>query len=283
MDEVDGFRSILAARSTVALTGGAFLIAPIVVAIWVSAGRSDRTPQPSVVEPSIDLAGVTPWAAAPAKGYQGPAPTSTPRAFSDDGPACTADDVVATIDGGDGMGGHAATYVGFRNTSTTPCVLKGYPAVVATEPGRPDVRATNGSWFQPSSGTATMRPGESTALVLETDTECGARPGGGGGIPPYHHIAITLPAGGTVQLGGLGHPFDITCGRRRVADLRRHTHEPDRSTDRLGALPVVHGGPATHDQGELPTELRPGEGDRVTWRCPLRDAPVHPRECRARA
>ncbi len=56
-----------------------------------------------------------------------------------------------------------------------------------------------------------MAPGAYTLLGLETDTYCTARPGGGGGEPLYHHVAIVLPGGGTVALERPD-GFDITCG-----------------------------------------------------------------------
>jgi hypothetical protein len=107
------------------------------------------------------------------------------------------------------------TWVRFRNVSDSTCVLEGYPdRVVASEPGLPDVQATNGGGFFPGGRSTPMAPGETTDTGLETATVCEARPGGGPPGPAYHRIAIELP-GGTMRLvaperGG----FDVTCGLR---------------------------------------------------------------------
>jgi hypothetical protein len=77
---------------------------------------------------------------------------------------------------------------------------------VATEPGAPDVRGTDGSFF-PSPRAGNISPGRTAFLVVETDTECGALPGGGTVGPTYHHLAVTLPGGGTV-------PVDMRDGLR---------------------------------------------------------------------
>jgi hypothetical protein len=103
----------------------------------------------------------------------------------------------------------AIIYVRFGNISNSTCALKGYPQVTATEPGRPDVVGTDGSFFT-TDGSANMAPGGYTLHGLETDTYCAARPGGGGGAPPYHHVDIALPGGGTVSLDDPD-GFDLTC------------------------------------------------------------------------
>jgi len=119
--------------------------------------------------------------------------------------------VTASLADANGAGGHAVRYVRFRNTSTSTCVLEGYPRVIASEPGRPSVAGTDGSFF-PNFSTANMRPGQDTYLGVETDTYCAARPGGGPAGPLYHRLDVTLPGGGTVTVDDPAKGFDVFCG-----------------------------------------------------------------------
>lgn len=138
-------------------------------------------------------------------------PSSPVGRSGTDARACRAHDVHAELGDQDGALGHLLITIRFRNVSNSSCVLKGYPGAVASDPGRPDVRATKGSYF-PSPGTANMPPGGITLLGLETDTECAARPDGAGGIPPYHVVTIRLPGRGDVRVESRRSGFDVTCG-----------------------------------------------------------------------
>lgn len=104
------------------------------------------------------------------------------------------------------------TYIRFRNVGNSSCLLSGYPDVTATDPGRPDVAGTHGSFFD--YGHAADMPARTgtTLLGLESDTYCGARPGGGGGGETYRHFTVTLRGGGAVSLTVPGQGLDLTCG-----------------------------------------------------------------------
>lgn len=97
--------------------------------------------------------------------------------------ACAASDLSAAFrpksEGGvDGTGGHQVFIVDFRNISTSPCQLTGYPKeVTVSQPGHPAVTATNGSFF-PTAPSKPMKPGGVTSIGLETDSACGRWPGG---------------------------------------------------------------------------------------------------------
>lgn len=205
--------------------GSAAVVAVIAVVISLVGTSGDDHASPPATTPSVDLTGSIPWINAPARPYQPPTAPSTPPAATDARP-CTTSDVAARFTDGTGAGGHSETYVTFRNTSRSTCVLKGYPRVTATEPGRPDVTATNGSFF-PSGRPANMPPGRETLLGLETDTYCNARPGGGGGGPPYHHIAIRLPGGGTVALHRASDGFDVACGLHLTGFFVAQAEQPE--------------------------------------------------------
>jgi uncharacterized protein DUF4232 len=162
--------------------------------------------------PAVDPgAGVIPWIDAPAPPYQPPEISTAPLPPADARP-CTGTDVSARFQISNGANGHQGTSVQFRNVSDSICLLKGYPRVVATESGLADVAATSGSFFD-FGHPANMAPGGTNLLVLETDTYCAARPGGGSGGPRYHRVSITLPGGGTVPLVlPRAEGFDVTCG-----------------------------------------------------------------------
>jgi hypothetical protein len=183
----------------------------VVVAVAAVAGNWDSGhPERVTTSPSVNLAGTVPWVDQAAPPYQAPTAPPTPTPGTDARP-CTAGDVTASLADGGGAGGHSLRYVRFRNTSTSTCVLKGYPRVTASAPGQPSVAGTDGSFF-PSFSTANMRPGQDTYLGVETGTYCAARPGGGSPGPLYHRLDVTLPGGGTVTVDDPAKGFDVSCG-----------------------------------------------------------------------
>jgi hypothetical protein len=193
-------RWALAAGSAATLIAVAALVAP---GPLTSSGPID---QPTSTP--VDLSGAVPWVDAPAERYQ-PPPSSPAPPPATDARSCAAADVSANWAGVEGTGGHTQFTVRFRNTSETPCVLNGYPHVVATEPGRSDVTGTEGS-FLPVPGTANMSPGQETLLGLETATYCDANPDGGDGVM-YHRFVIGMPGGGAVTLN---RELNLICGLR---------------------------------------------------------------------
>lgn len=188
--------------------------------------------------PTVNLTGTVPWTDAPLPTYQPPpTPATTPPAS--DARPCTATDVSVAPGDRNGAGGHQLILVRFRNISSSTCVLKGYPRVTATEPGRPDVTATDGSFF-PSTGTADMRPGQDTYLGVETDAYCNARPGGGPTGPLYHHLDIALPGGGTVAVAfdGARAALDAGCGLHLTRFFVQQAEPPVDPHDPLSDLVV---------------------------------------------
>jgi hypothetical protein len=186
-------------RQQLRAPGGSSTLTPVSPA-------SARSARP--VDPAPDL---IPWINAAPPAYRSPE-TSIPRVPPADARPCAHTDVSAHFEHGNGAGGHLVTYLRFRNVSDSTCLLAGYPRVVATETGRPDVTATSGSFFD-FGHAANMAPGDTSLLGLETDTYCAARPGGAAGGPPYHRVSVFLPDGGAVFLAGRGaDAFDVTCG-----------------------------------------------------------------------
>jgi hypothetical protein len=194
------------------------------------------SPPPARSAASGTEQGVVAWVHAPTAPPV-PSTPAPPAPRPTDARACRADDIAARFQSRNGAGGHEIFYVRFPNVSESTCVLFGYPQVTATEPGQPEVGATDGSFFQ-LGDPANMAPGGNTLLGLETDTNCAARPGGGGGGPLYHHFDIALPAGGTV---GLDQPdgLDLTCGlhlTRFWVPRAEHPEPPDSLTELTASL-----------------------------------------------
>lgn len=110
----------------------------------------------------------------------------------------------------EGAGGHLLSFLDFRNASHSTCLLQGYPDDVSlVEPGHPAVVATRGTFF-PVPDSRAMRPGESTALGIETDSTCAGRPDGGPPGPIYHRVRLRLP-GGLVDVP-VADGLDVGCG-----------------------------------------------------------------------
>ncbi|MDX6285230.1 MAG: hypothetical protein QOG53_715 [Frankiales bacterium] len=199
----------------VPVAAAAAAVVLIAVGVAVAVNRPHNTaapiqpgPTPSPTPSGVDLTGTVPWVDRPAPGYTPPA-TVSPTPPASDARACTSSDVTLSSGGLDGATGHLAHYILFKNVSASTCVLKGYPDVVATEPGQPDFVVRHGSWF-PDSSTQNLAPGESANLALETQSICTADPGGGGSGPTYHHVEITFPGGGRKSFAS--GPLDAKCG-----------------------------------------------------------------------
>jgi Protein of unknown function (DUF4232) len=127
------------------------------------------------------------------------------------GRACRAADLRVSDVGGNGGGGHGYATFEFVDTSPTPCILKGFPRVVATERGKPAVVAVDGGYFVGQEKSATMTPGISTSLDIETERDCDARYALPNQWPTlmYHTATVAIPGGGTVVLHD---EFDVECG-----------------------------------------------------------------------
>lgn len=234
----DDVRRRVRQRRTIRLaaTGSALSVIAVAAAAGLLVSTGGGEPAEPATSPSVNLTGAVPWIDSPAQPYQPPAASATKPAATDARP-CTARDVAARFEGHEGAGGHSVNYVRFRNVSSSTCVLKGYPTVTASEPGQPDVQGTNGSFF-PSPGTADMAPDGETILGLGTDTYCDKRPGGGVGGPAYHHVAVGLPGGGTVELATPSGGLDVTCGLHLMQFFVPPPTETG-AVDPLGSLTAV--------------------------------------------
>jgi hypothetical protein len=222
-----------------------------VVLALVGAGCASPSASPAPAaspSASVDLSNAIAWIDAPTDPPTPPTPSPPPPRPADARP-CSADDVTARFDPGNGAGGHEIIDVQFRNISDSTCVLTGYPQVTATEPGQPDIAGTDGSFF-PTDGPANMAPGGYTLLGLETDTNCAARPGGGSGRPLYHHVDIVLPGGDTISLD---HPdgFDITCGLHLTQFSVPRPEQPEPRTPVDGLTATLETPPTVEPGGVL--------------------------------
>ena len=153
--------------------------------------------------------GVVPWVNRPGRIIW---PRPLPRRFV---PAtarpCTAAGLRVFPAGGNGAGGHSEFTVGLRDISRTACLLKGYPHVVATEPGRRPVTAADGGFMVGRERPGNMPPGGVTWLNLETSNDCPAHNPASGRYPTriYHTVIVTIPGGGQVAIR---RPLDVLCG-----------------------------------------------------------------------
>src|SRR5712691_7743338 len=142
---------------------------------------------------------------------------------------CTSSDLRVFPAGGNG-GGHAYQTFALRNVSRTTCILRGYPSVVASKPGRADVTAADGGFFVGRERSANMPPGGTTWLNIETERDCLARYANPDRSPTlfYQTVTIGIPGGGQVVIH---QPFDVLCslytGRFAVTQPpQRYTHSP---------------------------------------------------------
>ena len=213
--------------------------------------------------------GLIPWIDAAAPSIPTFA-TSTPPPPPANARPCAASDVTASFAGSNGAGGHSVIYVRFRNISRSTCLLAGYPQVIATAPGKPDVAASNGSFFQ-FGHAANLAPGNGVSLLgLETDSECAAHPGGAGEPNPYNTVAIALPGGGSVTLttGGnrLAAPLELSCGLHVTTFEDPNYPQPQVIVPLSGLIPTL----------VLPHSAR--AGDTLVYEVDLRNSTPHPIE-----
>ena len=169
------------------------------------------SPAPSAVTP-VDETGAVPWIDSPGAMFlSSPLPVAP---LPTRGRACRAADLKASADiGAPGGGGQTLETFQLTDVSATPCILKGYPRVVATEPGEPAVVAGHayGPFFMEGQTSATMSPGSYTTLSLDTERDCDARYAVSNKWPTliYHTATVTIPGGGSIVLHD---NFDVECG-----------------------------------------------------------------------
>jgi len=204
-----------------------------VVAALAAAGCGSTVAPPARAGPPppvspVSERGAVPWADLPGQFFeQSPLPVHWRPAGAR---PCTASQVRVSPDGGNGATGHSFAYFAFRNVSRATCILRGYPPVVASEPGKPGVTAAHSGWFADGERSGNMRPGGVTTLSIETDRDCPARYANPGEYPTliYHTVTISIPGGGHVVIN---HSLDVLCGlyagKFAVAQPpQRYTHSP---------------------------------------------------------
>lgn len=162
--------------------------------------------QPAVK--AVDDRGAIPFVDTPGRMFAGVAVPGRPPPATNARPCAAADLTVTPLSE---SGGGSLMYQGyvFHNASATTCILRGFPKVVATSPGRPDVVATDANFFPGPTTPANMAPGGATQLNLETSTVCSAFPGGSRTIVPYTTVVVSIPGGGQLTLNG---KLELICG-----------------------------------------------------------------------
>lgn len=209
------------------------LAAAGVVAVLAAAGCGSTVAPPAQAgaPPSVSPVserGAVPWVDLPGRPFE-PSPLPAHRLPANARP-CTASQVRVSPDGGNGGGGHSYQTFAFRNVSKTACILRGYPPVVASEPGKADVTAADSGFFVGRERSGNMPPGGVTTLNIETERDCPARYANPGKFPAliYHTVTIGIPGGGQVALH---QAFDVLCGLHTgqfavAQPPQRYTHSP---------------------------------------------------------
>ncbi len=220
-----------------------------VVAFAIGCGSKEATltgagsPSPSISP--VSERGTVPWVDRPGRYFQ---PKLSPAHWLPaDARPCAAAQLLASFDGGNGATGHNFAYFLFRNVGRTACMLRGFPSVVASEPGKPDVTAVHSGWFVSEERSGNMPRGGVTMLSIETDRDCAARYANPNKFPTltYHTVTVGIPGGGHVLIK---HAFDVLCG---LSTGRFSMRQPPR---RYPQSPV-HGARATL---ELPSGVVAG-------------------------
>jgi len=125
----------------------------------------------------------------------------------------------------------------FTNTSTRPCLLRGYPTITAlTEQGtRVPLRPERDGTFFGRLFPADLRPGGHVLLDLSTGAACD---GGTRLAVHYHALVFTLPQGGQVW-GGRVRVFDICGLSMSTFGLPERWVEPTPAPGTAGTLEVA--------------------------------------------
>jgi len=121
--------------------------------------------------------------------------------------------------------------------------VRGFPSVVAAEPGLPDVTAVHSTWFVSQQRSGNMRRGGVTMLSIETDRDCAARYANPHEFPTltYHTVTVGIPGGGHVLIR---HAFDVLCGLSTgrfsmTQPPRRYTQSPVHGPGRRPNCPAA--------------------------------------------
>ena len=158
------------------------------------------TPTPT---PAAALTFDVPWIDRPALPPVPASPPPTPP-LPKDAPPCRADQLAVTAMGSQ-MTEDDGTDLNFRNTSARPCLLSGWPNVVATGPGLADTPlATSPSYGSWSSGSWNMGRGESTIVWVRSPRACLDNASDAERRRPHFtNLVIAAPGGGSVTVTGI--------------------------------------------------------------------------------
>ena len=214
-------------------------------------GSSTATASAAAPRDPVIPAGAVPWAALPVQPYQA---ATVPAATVVAAPPCRLQDLAEQpLDSG-GAVGNRAVFFEFANHGGTPCLTGGYPHVVVTEPGQPSITARAGGFWDMHAAPAALNPGGTARFSIGYSQSCET----GNAPPPYEHVSVTLPGGGTFTetLSGTKPPYSqvplgifVQCGVT-VSEFAifpeipiRYAPDPfDTLTSTLRAPPAVHTG-----------------------------------------
>ena len=179
------------------------LLVGLVFAVGVAACGSPSSSSPAAIQPtssgSPEVAGVAPTpeptSAAAATATPRPTANSKPIATRRPTPACLARSLAAKVTSWVGAMGHQIASVTLTNTSSSPCIVQGTPAVELLGHDRAvliDSRTEGASGLpHVTSGDPRirLRTGASLHTQVDTDNYCGAAPA----LPTT--VAFILPSG----------------------------------------------------------------------------------------
>ncbi|MFZ0130799.1 MAG: DUF4232 domain-containing protein [Candidatus Dormiibacterota bacterium] len=131
-----------------------------------------------------------PWAPLP---YQAYLATPLPIATATPVPRCTFNDLKAQPITTGGATGNEAVMFAFTNRTSHACLTGGYPRVVLSQPGERALAATAGGFWDERSPAVDLDPGATAHFFVGFSDACDTGPP----PPPYQHLAVTLPGGGS--------------------------------------------------------------------------------------
>lgn len=201
-------------------------------------------------------AGAVPWAAVPINPYL---PTPLPIPTASAAPQCSLDDLATLPLTSGGATGNDAVFFAFTNRTTATCLTGGYPRVVLSQPGKRNLVATPGGFWDDQAPASDLPPGATARFAVGFSYACEAGPA----TSLYEHVTVTLPGGGsfTKTLSG-AKPVDsqiplgvfAQCGVA-VTEFNTLPAQPVYPSDPLVALSATVNVPETVRAGRVFTYL----------------------------